>query len=265
MAVSGAYCFKAFTMTTGNRIQVPTGLDVRFTGEGTASAVTGSIAGDLVNVAAGTTFYCDNMKWRNVDGTAAADCLATLSTEVYLQQMALFCPGGNALTARAGRIMATQVRITDAVNAIRMLGGEVYGNQLDVETVTMIAEVQGASEVLQLRGGRFNNFQTGVVQNANLATELVCADMRVSSFQTFYFRNAGTVSPFVHIQGCKFDNQGAGGQIFHPNGQVPASMGCIYENVANGGGAFFGGGFNTGSANARIRANSYNGALQAEV
>lgn len=264
VAESGAYCFKNFTMTVGNRIQVPTGLNVRFTGEGTHSAVTGSIAGDLVNVAAGSTFYGDNMKWRNVDGTAAADCIATSSTEVYLVQMAVFCPAGNALTVRAGRVMASQVRITDANNAIRMLAGEFYGTQLDVESVGMVAEVQGASDVLQLVGGRFNNFTTGVVQNADVSVEVVCSNLRVNAFNTWYFRNGGVVAPSVLIAGCNFGGQAAG-QIFHPNGQTPANMGCIYENVANGGGGFFGGGYGVGSPNARIRANSYNSALQAEV
>ena len=266
VAANGCYCFGSFALTAGNRIQVPAGIYCRFTGAGPASELEGSVLAPVISLAATSRFYCDNLKIRQL---LAHDCLFCATTECYLIQMAMFANdvGDGLNVSTSSKADLTQVRITNAVRGIQMSGGEVYAQGLDVETVDMVLEVTGNSDVIQVENIRANNVTGGAafVQNGgNVSTSFTTRNARANSLTTWFFRNAGTIAPYVDISGIKATN--LTNQLFNPNAQVPASMTCIYRNSVNGPApTLFAGGFTTGSANARVRANSVNNVLQAEV
>lgn len=262
----GCYCFSSMALT--NSIRIDNDRLVRVTGKGEATQldITPSVAPYALLASGASKVGVDNIKIRNF--AAGAACINVATTECYIVQAALFsndvgyCVHTNTPTSR---VDLTQVRMTNALSAIRQRGGEVFAQLLDIETVGEAVRLETSDSVsLQWHGGRVNNLTTGIHQDATITSSVQITGLKVSELTTWYFRAGGTIPPHVDISGLTCT--ALTGQLFHPSAQVPADMTTIYRNRVNGGGAaLFAGGFSTASANARVRANAVNGTLQPEV
>ena len=268
VAADGVYCFGEFALTAGRSIAVPAGRRCRFIGHGSASVVTFNNAGGGITLAATSEFYADNLVIRQ--SNAAGSGILTSSAKAVLNKVGFDGDGvadGIESNNASSCTWLNQCWWIECVNGCAPGGGSFFIEEADFFDTDFAVDVVAESVTVHVNDARVRQASTVFVQSFNVTREWTMRNVVADTITTFFFRAGGTLAPYMDLSGNRVTNQL--NQFFHPNGTVPVSMTSVYRNSVNtiGGGspAFFAGGFTTGSANARVRANSFNNVLQAEV
>jgi hypothetical protein len=159
----GTYCFGSFTLTASRQIVVPNGRRVELKGHGTSSQVIGNVGNGAVFVfQANAIVHLHDMKVENTSTTATPRAIESATTEAYLHDCAILCGSGEGVRVTAGRLFASQMRISNCATGVSCRGGEVFLVNYDCESLTNGVSVDAAHGGVQWIGGRINAFTNGV-------------------------------------------------------------------------------------------------------
>lgn len=195
---NGVYCFGAVTLNAQRRIVVPATLKVELSGHGTMSIVSGNVDDGAVfsfetNGTDNAAVHAHDMKITNTSTVGAPRAVQSATTELYVHDLAITCPGGEGIRVTAGRTFATNLRITNCLRGVSCQGGEVFLENYDCEALTVGVSIDGTHGGMQWIGGRCGSYTTGLSINANCES-IVLQGVTATSGADFVKWNSGTVN-----------------------------------------------------------------------